>query len=110
MAKAKLPVITHLQFLVLGCLRAGEQPGRVIRDAIAAYGVRRSGPAFYQMMSRLERARLVEGWYGQITVGDQAITARRYRIRPAGEKVWSETRDFYHKASPALPRERWSDA
>ena len=110
MAKAKLPAITHLQFLVLGCLRAGEQPGRAIRETIAGYGVRRSGPAFYQMMARLERARLVEGWYEQITVGDQAVTERRYRLRPAGDKLWSETREFYHKASPALPREGWSDA
>src|SRR6185295_3722810 len=109
MAKAKLPAITHLQFLVLGCLRAGEQPGRAIRETIAAYGVRRSGPAFYQMMARLERARWVDGWYEQITVGDQAVTERRYRLRPAGEKLWSETREFYHQASPALPRERWSD-
>ena len=110
MSKARLPVITHLQFLVLGCLLGGEQPGREIRDTIAGYGVRRSGPAFYQMMSRLERARLVEGWYEQITVGDQAVTERRYRIRPAGEKLWAETRDFYHKSGAALPRERWSDA
>jgi len=110
MSKNRLPVITHLQFLVLGCLRSGEQPGRAIRETIAGYGVRRSGPAFYQMMSRLERARLVDGWYEQVTIGDQAVTERRYRIRPAGEKLWSETRDFYYKAAPPLPRARWSDA
>ena len=104
----RLPPITHLQFLVLGCLVEGEQPGRVIRDAIAAFGVRRSGPAFYQMMSRLDRDRLVEGWYEQITVGDQAVTERRYKIKPAGARVWRETAEFYRATGKS--RERWSDA
>ena len=109
MSHNRLPSITHLQFLVLGCLLQDEQPGRVIRETIADYGVRRSGPAFYQMMARLERAKLVEGWYEQITVGDQAVTERRYRIRPAGARVWRETDEFYRKAVP-LAVQRWSDA
>jgi DNA-binding PadR family transcriptional regulator len=104
----RIPPITHLQFLVLGCLVEGEQPGRAIRETIAAYGVRRSGPAFYQMMSRLERDRLVEGWYGQVTVGDQAVTERRYRIKPAGARLWRETSEFYRAAGKR--NERWSDA
>ena len=95
MSPPRLPVITHLQFLVLGCLVHEEQPGRVIRERIAECGVRRSGPAFYQMMSRLERARLVEGWYEQVKVGDQAVTERRYRITAAGTRAWKETRAFY---------------
>jgi DNA-binding PadR family transcriptional regulator len=94
----QLPAITHLQFLVLGVLLAGEQPGRAIRDTIAAYGVRRSAPAFYQMMARLERDGLIDGWYEQITVGDQAVTERRYKIKPPGSKLWSQTRAFYEKA------------
>jgi hypothetical protein len=61
------------------------------------------------MMARLERARLVEGWYEQITVGDQSVTERRYRIRPAGLRVWRETAEFYRSAD-ALARQRWSDA
>jgi len=100
----RLPTITHLQFLVLGVLLSGEQPGRVVRDTIAGYGVRRSAPAFYQMMARLERDGLIEGWYEQITVGDQAVTERRYRIKAAGSKLWNETRAFYEKA--ALSAER----
>ena len=110
MAKAQLPLLTHLQFLVLGCLLREDRPGRTIRDTLSGYGVRRSGAAFYQMMARLERARLVEGWYEPVTVGDQAVTERWYRIKPAGEKLWTETREFYHKAAPAVGTERWSDA
>jgi DNA-binding PadR family transcriptional regulator len=109
MSPQRLPSITHLQFLVLGCLVADEQPGRMIRETIAGFGIRRSGPAFYQMMSRLERARLVEGWYEQVIAGDQAVTERRYRIRPAGLRVYRETAEFYRKVAP-LGTERWSDA
>jgi DNA-binding PadR family transcriptional regulator len=108
MLKRRLPPLTHLQFLIVGTLLAGERPGRQIREAIADYGVRRTGAAFYQMMARLQRAGSVEGWYEQITVGDQAVTERRYRVTPAGSRLWAETRRFYEQAVRAT--ERWSDA
>ena len=109
MSTKRIPTITHLQFLVLGLLREREQPGRVIREALAAHGVRRSAPAFYQLMARLERDRLVDGWYEQVSAGDQAVTERRYRLRPAGAKLWTEARDFYTSLiAQAAPR--WSDA
>ena|SRR5688572_2889987 len=105
----RLPKITHMQFLVLGLLRESEQPGRIIREALSAHGVKRSAPAFYQLMARLERDRLVDGWYEQVMAGDQAVTERRYRLRPAGAKLWTEARDFYTAViSQANPR--WSDA
>jgi DNA-binding PadR family transcriptional regulator len=110
MREPELPSITHLQFLVLGVLLAGEQPGRTIRDVIASFGLRRSAPAFYQMMARLERDGMVQGWYEQITVGDQAVTERRYRITAAGSKLWSRTRAFYENVSLAATRQRWSNA
>ena len=105
-----LPPLTHLQFLVLGVLRADEQAGRVIRDALASYGVRRTAPAFYQLMSRLERAGLVEGWYEQIVVGDQAVTERRYRITAEGKRLWTRTRGFYAEVGRLSARVRWSNA
>src|SRR3954453_15923965 len=109
MSTRRIPRLTHLQFLVLGLLRGGEQPGPVIREAIAAPGVRRSAPAFYQLMARLERDRLVDGWYEQVTAGDQAVTERRYRLRPSGARLWTEARDFYTTLiAQAAPR--WSDA
>src|SRR5262245_52409122 len=95
MPTKRIPRLTHLQVLVLGLRRDGERPGRVIREAIAAHGVKRTGPAFYQLMARLERDRLVDGWYEQVSAGDQAVTERRYRIRPAGARLWGEARDFY---------------
>src|SRR3954454_12470286 len=109
MSTRRIPRLTHLQFLVLGLLRDGERPGRAIREAIAAHGVKRSAPAFYQLMARLERDRLVDGWYEQVTAGDQAVTERRYRLRPAGAKLWTEARDFY-TAIIGRTSSRWSDA
>jgi len=105
-----LPALTHLQYLVLGVLRTGPQPGRVLRQALASYGARRSGPAFYQLMARLERASLVEGWYEQITVGDQNVTERRYRVTPEGSRAWARVRSFYDEVSRLSSRVRWSDA
>jgi DNA-binding PadR family transcriptional regulator len=106
----KLPGITHLQVLVLGLLQAREHPGREIRDVLVRYGVKSTTAAFYQMMARLERDRLVEGWYEQVTIGDQAVTERRYRLRPVGERLWREARAFYAGAPPARARRRLSDA
>lgn len=110
MSKRRLPAITHLQFLVLGILTRGEQPGRAIRDAIATYGVRRTSPAFYQMMARLERDGLVDGWYEQTTVGDQTVTERRYRVTAAGSSVWTDTRAFYDTLGTAAAWRRLSNA
>jgi DNA-binding PadR family transcriptional regulator len=110
MSKPQLPDLTHLQFLVLGVLRGDQQPGRVVRDALAGYGIRRTGPAFYQLMARLEKDRLIDGWYEQITVGDQAVTERRYRITPDGKKRWNEARAFYDHVARAAAKLRWSDA
>ena len=110
MSKRALPALTHLQYLVLGVLRSDEQPGRVLRQALASYGVRRSGPAFYQLMARIERAGLVEGWYEQVTVGDQAVTERRYRITRDGTRQWAAAHAFYAELARLPARVRWSDA
>jgi DNA-binding PadR family transcriptional regulator len=110
MQKNRLPRLTHLQFLVLGLLRNGEQPGRLVRETLARHGAKRSAPAFYQLMARLERDGLVEGWYEQITVGGQGVTERRYRIRPIGTQLWTEARDFYAAIGTRGVEARWSDA
>lgn len=110
MSKPQLPALTHLQFLVLGVLRNDDLPGRTLRDALAGYGIRRTAPAFYQMMARLEKERLVDGHYEQISVGDQAVTERRYRITAQGRKRWSEARAFYEHVARAATKLRWSDA
>jgi DNA-binding PadR family transcriptional regulator len=90
-----LPPVTHLQFLVLEALADTEQAGRDLRDLLATYGIRRSAPAFYQMMARLESSKLVEGWYDQKVIAGQNVKERRYRITRSGERSLETTRSFY---------------
>ena len=98
MSRPRIPDITHLQFLVLGMLRRGERPGRLVRRALAKHGVERTGPAFYQMMARLEDAGLVAGEYEQKVVDGQIIKERRYALTPRGDAAWTSTRAFYSDA------------
>ena len=106
----QLPPLSHLQFLALGVILSAEEPGRVIRDVVADYGVRRTGAAFYQLMARLERDGLVEGWYEPIVVGDQAVRERRYRITAAGSRAWRQTRAFYETVATAAAQGRLANA
>lgn len=90
-----IPDITHLQCLVLGTLLDGEESGQGVRTLLAKHGVKKSGPAFYQLMARMEDDGLVKGRYDQFVLEGQPIKERRYRITPNGQRVWEKTRDFY---------------
>ena len=109
-ATRQLPPLSHLQFLALGVILSNEEPGRVIRDVVAEYGVRRTGAAFYQLMARLERDGLIDGWYEPVIVGDQAVRERRYRITAAGTRAWRETRQFYETVATAAAQGRLANA
>src|SRR5215470_15215890 len=99
--RRELPPLSHLQFLALGVILSSDEPGRVIRDVVADYGVRRTGAAFYQLMARLERDGLIDGRYEPIVVGDQTVRERRYRITAAGARAWRQTRLFYETVGAA---------
>ncbi len=90
-----VPSLTHLQFLVAGILKGHNLPGREIREQLQAFNIRKSGPAFYQLMSRMEDAGLVEGTYHQEIVDSQIIRERHYRITASGSRSWEASRDFY---------------
>jgi DNA-binding PadR family transcriptional regulator len=90
-----LPSITHLQFLVLGALMDGDSSGRRIRERLAEHRVHKTGPAFYQMMARLEDSGFVQGWYNQKIVEGQIIKERHYKITSLGIEAWESVRDFY---------------
>lgn len=98
----KMPRLSHLQFLVLGVLRTGPHAGREIREGLEVFGARPRGPAFYQLMMRLEDASLVEGSYHQQIVEGQIIRERHYRITAAGSRAWDKSRDFYLDAIRSL--------
>ena len=91
------PKLSNLQFLVLGILRAGPQTGRDVRQELEQFEVRKSGPAFYQMMSRLEAAGFVSGWYSQEIVEGQIIRERHYELEAQGSGAWEHNRDFQLK-------------
>ena len=90
-----VPRLSHLQFLVVGLLRHKTFPGREIRESLKGFGIRKSGPAFYQLMSRLEDAGLVVGNYHQEIIDGQLIRERHYTITADGTRVWKGSRDFY---------------
>jgi DNA-binding PadR family transcriptional regulator len=91
----KIPSITHLQFSVLAYLQGGERSGKSVRGQLGDLGMRRSGPAFYQLMSRLEDAGLVAGRYDQKVIDGQIIKERFYTVSEEGLDAWTSTRDFY---------------
>lgn len=95
---SQIPRLTHLQFLVVGIVRGGSLPGRAIRKQLEDFGVRKSGPGFYQMMARLEDAGLVKGRYEQEIVEGQMIRERHYTVTASGSKAWNGSRDFYVNA------------
>jgi DNA-binding PadR family transcriptional regulator len=102
MSRRLLPPLTHLQFLVLGAVLTGERSGKKLRRELARHGVRRTTPAFYQMMARIEDAHWVTGYYTQEIVDGQIIKERWYRVTAAGQRAWIRTRDFYAEAARAV--------
>ena len=105
----RIPSLSHLQYLTLAVLIGGDEPGRVIREVVAQHGALRSAAAFYQLMARLERDGLVEGWYEPIVVAGQPAKERRYRITRAGAAAWQRTRAF-NEAVAAAADLRLADA
>jgi DNA-binding PadR family transcriptional regulator len=90
-----IPRLSHIQFLTLIFLSKGALTGRELRDALAAHGVRRSGPGFYQIMARLEDAGFVTGRYQQEIVDGQIIRERSYKVTAVGRRACAESRAFY---------------
>lgn len=90
-----VPETTALQFLVLSTLLNGEDSGQKVRDELAKRGAPKSGPAFYQLMSRMEDDGLVKGRYHSYVIDGQPIKERRYKLTAHGQRAWEKARDFY---------------
>ena len=91
----KIPTLSHLQFLVLGILRDDSSSGKQVRDELKRCGARKSGPAFYQLMARLEDDEYIRGWYEQEVINGQIIRERHYDITASGQRAWQASHDFY---------------
>ncbi len=99
-----IPRLSHLQFLVIGILRGRSAPGREVREQLRAFDIRKSGPAFYQMMSRLEDSSLVDGTYHQEIIEGQIIRERHYTATESGVRAWEGSRSFYLEAIHGFER------
>jgi DNA-binding PadR family transcriptional regulator len=104
--KNEIPRLSHLQFAVLGVLGSATKRGKDLRKCLSEHGLKKSGPAFYQMMARLEEAKFVEGWYEQQIIEGQIIKERHYRVTGHGIDAFNKTRAFYtngHLQMASLP-------
>lgn len=90
-----LPTISHLHFLVLATLADGKRSGRFMRQLLSQKKVERTGAAFYQMMAKLEKDDLVQGWYVERIVGDYPVKERHYQLTDKGITAWRQAFDFY---------------
>jgi DNA-binding PadR family transcriptional regulator len=98
-----LPELTHLQFAILDLLVAGTQSGKNVRKALkSVFDISKSGPAFYQMMARLEEAKFVEGRYEQEVIDGQIIKERNYKITGPGIRALNGTKSFYRSRTAGL--------
>lgn len=91
----RIPELTHLQFALLDVLGAVERPGWHIRKRLAEMGEKKTLPAFYQMMSRLEDGGFVKGEYRKADVDGHTVNERWYKITGNGISARDRTLEFY---------------
>ena len=92
--KTPLP---HLQFAVLSVLASTELSGREIRERLSALGLKKAGPAFYRLMSRLEESGLVRGKYEQEIINGQIVRERFYTATARGRHARDATATFHER-------------
>jgi DNA-binding PadR family transcriptional regulator len=97
MTPMQLPTVTALQTLVIRQLIEADKNGRTLRADVAAAGKKMSGPAFYELMARIEDAGLVRGRYVSKVVDGCAIRERWYHLEAKGQSALDEAREFYRQ-------------
>lgn len=91
----QLPTVTHQQFLIIDLLMDDEHSGRFIRDRLLELMIKKSLPAFYQLMGRLEESGLIAGIYKVKNVAGQVLKERWYSVTDKGSEQWHEIITFY---------------
>jgi len=94
-----IPDLSNLQFFILGHLLNGTRTGRDLRAALAKEKHKKSRAAFYQMMSRMEENKLVNGWYEPKKIDGHIVQERHYEATGTGVTTWERTRDFLIEAA-----------
>jgi DNA-binding PadR family transcriptional regulator len=105
-----IPQITLLQWLVLEIIGGCERSGKYVREILSERGHRKSLPAFYQMMARLEDAGLVSAQSARVDVDGYGVTERRYKLTGKGMKDLGTARDLFAEMEVAkLPGRKAHD-
>lgn len=94
-----MPDLTRLQFLILSILMNSRRSGRFVREELAKNGEKKSLASFYQLMARLEEAKLVKGWYETKVIDSQTVKERFYEITATGARSLERTWDFYARSA-----------
>jgi hypothetical protein len=94
-----IPYITHIQFAVLNLLRSDSWVSATgVRKGLAAYGDTRKGPAFYQLMRRLQVDGMLDAERNAFSLGGgEPVYRTYYRSTVKGVQCCQETMDFYNQ-------------
>ncbi|HWC60254.1 MAG TPA: hypothetical protein VHC44_11220 [Verrucomicrobiae bacterium] len=92
-----IPKLGHFQYALLAVLKRGEGSGKEIRRRLRTLGIRKSGPAYYQAMTRLEVSKFIEGWYVEEVINGQRVRERHYKILARGLFALNRSREFYER-------------
>jgi hypothetical protein len=108
----KLPSLSHLQVLVLYFLDArGSLTSDELQNHLKSAGVKQTIAAFYQLIGRLKRAKVINQKYRVIKLRKQSFHVCEYSILRKGEKTLRKILAFYEELSkeillePCDPRE-----
>lgn len=93
-----IPNLSHLQAVVLNILLDEEnKSGEEIRQELESVEPK-EGPAFYQLMQRMEKSGYVEGEYKMFSFrGRKARRERFYRLTSKGIEALQHSTKFYSK-------------
>ncbi|MEM8549874.1 MAG: PadR family transcriptional regulator [Verrucomicrobiota bacterium] len=90
------PTLSHLQFAVLDCIGGREMKGRDLRQRMKdEKGISKAGPAFYQLMGRMEEGGLVKSKVEDIELGENRLKQKIYWITGEGAKAVHRSKTYY---------------
>lgn len=97
----QFPVTTHQQFLVLSVVEGEPRmSGQRLREELErTFGLKKSLPSFYQLMSRLEAKELLVGEYHTRIHKGRTLKTRHYSVTEAGRRAWNTAFTFYSSLS-----------
>jgi hypothetical protein len=96
----KLPKLTTLQFFVMDSVGNGVRSAGQVMKALKECDEARDPSAFYQLMGRMTRDKLVKGKIKSSTFNGRHYRERFYLLTKNGKRLYNETVAFYAGKSP----------